>query len=52
MSCKHEFEGTADGVRCNICGLFMSADEFINFITKPPKTEPTQPQTRRKGGVK
>lgn len=32
--CEHIFEGNADGVKCRICGLKLSAEEFIKQNNK------------------
>lgn len=31
-NCKHEFIGTVDGIRCQKCGLAMSAREYAEYL--------------------
>lgn len=37
MTCKHEFIGTPDGIKCLKCGLTMTAQEYAEMKNKPPK---------------
>ena len=36
MNCNHNFEGSANGVKCKICGLYLTAEEFISYLAKEP----------------
>lgn len=40
--CKHDFIGSAEAVRCRICGLTLSAAEYIRYLHPevPTETEP------------
>lgn len=38
-NCNHVFEGHADGVTCKRCGLRMTTDEYVAYLT-PPQQEP------------
>ena len=40
--CKHDFIGSAEAVRCRICGLTLSAAEYIRYLhsEEPTETEP------------
>lgn len=37
MVCKHDFIGTAHGVQCKKCGLFMTVKEYGEYVTPPSK---------------
>lgn len=39
MSCRHEWEGVSDGVRCVRCGKTLTAVEYVKQLTKKPKKE-------------
>lgn len=43
--CKHDFIGSAEAVRCRICGLTLSAAEYIRYLhpEEPTETEPEVP---------
>ena len=50
MTCKHEWQGGADGVTCLKCGETMTAAEYaaaINGSAKKPKTK-TDVKTAKK----
>lgn len=46
MECKHEFIGISSGVRCKLCGKFLTAEQYRDYLK--PKEE--KPQTRIKRG--
>lgn len=37
--CKHDFIGSAEAVRCRICGLTLSAAEYIRYLHPEEPTE-------------
>ena len=39
MSCKHEWEGVSDGVRCVRCGKTLTAVEYLKQLNKKRKEE-------------
>ena len=42
MKCDHVFKGHAEGVTCMRCGLRMTTDEYMAYLstTEEPKEEP------------
>lgn len=51
MECNHRFEGHADGVTCQLCGLRMTADEYAAYLNIPaeqnPAGRPKKPKKKR-----
>lgn len=45
MTCKHVFTGSAEGVKCQKCGLTLTAEEYRSLKQKKP-----QRKTAGKGG--
>lgn len=39
MSCKHEWEGVSDGVRCVRCRKTLTAEEYAKLTKKPKKED-------------
>lgn len=37
MNCKHEFVGRSDGVKCRLCGLFLTAEQIPRRAGKTGK---------------
>lgn len=46
--CKHDFIGSAEAVRCRICGLTLSAAEYIRYLHPEVPTEHVKPPTKRR----
>ena len=46
MSCDHIFRGHAEGVTCMRCGLRMTTDEYMAYLstTEEPKEESEAPK--------
>ena len=46
MECDHVFKGHAEGVICMRCGLRMTTDEYMAYLstTEEPKEEPEAPK--------
>ena len=34
MACSHKFQGDKNGVKCLLCGLRMTAEEYAASLTK------------------
>lgn len=51
MACNHKFQGHKDGVRCLLCGLRMTPEEYAEYLhprDKPEKTPDKQLRKRKK----
>lgn len=48
MACKHEFIGTAEGVKCSLCGLEMNNREFVDFLNGNEKEEVAEVKVEKK----
>lgn len=44
-NCNHVFEGRSDGVHCKLCGLHMTAKEYLEFLN-PDKAGKEAPVKR------
>nr|DAQ84637.1 MAG TPA: Spt4/RpoE2 zinc finger [Caudoviricetes sp.] len=51
MSCKHEFVGRSDGVKCRLCGLFLTAEQFRAELAKQ-ENSPVITASKSKSGAK
>ena len=51
MSCKHEFMGRSDGVKCRLCGLFLTAEQFRAELAKQ-ENSPVITASKSKSGEK
>lgn len=47
MPCNHKFQGHKDGVTCLLCGLTMTAAEYVEYLKPPDKPEAPK-RTRKK----
>lgn len=62
MGCRHEFIGHAEGVKCSLCGLEMTTEEYREYLKggkaekveapaevapKEVKTEPKKPTAKK-----
>lgn len=41
MDCKHEFIGNAEGVKCSLCGLSMTREEYREYLKGGKEKAPT-----------
>ena len=49
MKCDHVFKGHAEGVTCMRCGLRMTTDEYMAYLSTPEEPEaPKKPKRARK----
>lgn len=48
MNCKHEFIGSKNGVRCKLCGLYMTPERYREYI-HPPDTKQAEKQPQKRG---
>ena len=49
MSCEHIFRGHAEGVTCMRCGLRITTDEYMAYLSTPAEPEaPKKPKRARK----
>lgn len=40
MTCNHKFQGDKDGVRCLLCGLRMTPQEYAEYLHPSAPEEP------------
>lgn len=58
--CNHEFIGTAEGVKCSLCGIEMTREEYKKFLTggkvekaeEPKEVAPKAPKAEQKKPAK
>lgn len=43
MACNHKFQGNKDGVRCLLCGLRMTPQEYDEYLNPSAPDEPEGP---------
>lgn len=46
--CDHVFVGNREGVRCEKCGLQMTAAEYATYLQPESKEEKPKRQTKKK----
>ena len=46
--CDHVFVGNREGVRCEKCGLQMTATEYATYLQPESKEEKPKRQTKKK----
>ena len=46
LNCNHIFEGRADGVHCKKCNLYLTPEEYAEFLK--PKKEPNSAKRKAK----
>lgn len=46
--CKHEFIGHAEGVKCSLCGLTLTTEEYRKYLKGEVKTEEKPKKTTKK----
>lgn len=49
MTCKHEFIGTPEGVKCIKCGYRMTAEEYGKSKKPAAKKTPAKKPAAKKG---
>lgn len=51
MTCKHEFIGTASGIRCVKCGVMMTTEEYRKYCN-PDSEQESEPDKKSKSKKK
>lgn len=46
--CDHVFVGNREGVRCEKCGLRMSASDYVKYLNSDKQEKKPKRQTRKK----
>lgn len=52
MNCKHEFVGRSDGVKCRLCGLFLTAEQILRAELAKQENSPVITASKSKSGAK